>query len=89
MEDAEFPKIRGFKLDKFLDQFDGTDRDIKTLFVNYDTNIPIGFRNLEREINQNVGKFFKQQEVKLFGFEYTMNPQKVIWNGRMKITTAA
>ena len=29
MEDAEFPKIRGFKLDKFLDQFDGTDRDIK------------------------------------------------------------
>ena len=29
MEDAEFQKIRGFKLEKFLDQFDGTDRDIK------------------------------------------------------------
>ena len=36
------------------------------------------FRNPEREIDKNAGKNFKQQEVKLFGMEYNMHPQKVI-----------
>ena len=48
MEDAEFPKIRRFTLDKFVDDFEGTDKDLKALFVNYDTNIPKDLRNLER-----------------------------------------
>ena len=65
-----------------MDEFDGTDRDWKALFVNYDTNIPINFKNLESDINQNAGRNFKQNEIKLFGIEYTMDPQKVIWNNR-------
>ena len=51
MEDAEFPKVRRFILEKFIDEFDGIDKDVKALFVNYDTNVPIDFKNLEREIN--------------------------------------
>ena len=82
MEDVEFPRVRRFNLDKFLDQFAETDRDLRVLFVNYSTNVPLDFKNLEREINQNAGRNFKQKEVKLFGMEYTIDSQKVIWNNR-------
>ena len=37
-------RVRRFKLDKFLDEIDGTERDIKALFVNYHTNIPVDFK---------------------------------------------
>ena len=55
MEDVEFPKIRRFN------EVEGTDRDLRGLFANYDTNVPIDFQNLERELNQNHGKHFKQK----------------------------
>ena len=69
MEDAEFLKIRRSKLDKFMDVFEGTDKDLKALFVNYDTNVSIDFKNLEREIIQNAGRNFRKNEVKLFSME--------------------
>ena len=55
---------------------------MKALFVTYDTNKPVDFKNLEREINQNAGRNFRPKEVKLFGLEYKMDPQKGIWNNR-------
>ena len=54
--DVEFPRVRRFKLNKFLGQFEGTERDLKALFVNYDKkNTSVDFKNLEREVNQNAG----------------------------------
>ena len=41
-----------------MDEFEGTDKDLKTLFVNYDTNIPVDFKNLARKINQHAGRNF-------------------------------
>ena len=49
MDDVELPRIRRSKLDKFLDQFEGTEKDLRALLVNYDTNIPVDFNNIERE----------------------------------------
>ena len=49
------------------------------MFVNY---ISVDFKNIEREVNQNAGRNFRQKEVKLFGMEYTMDAQKIIWNNR-------
>ena len=69
-------------LTKFLDDFNGTDRDMNALFVNYDTSIPVDFKNLERENNQNAGRNFKPKEVKLFGIESTLDPLITIWNSR-------
>ena len=79
MEDAEFPRVGRFTLDKFLDQFDETDSDLRVLFVNYDTNVPLDFKNLEREINQNAGRNFKQKEVlKTTSISISTNPWKSI-----------
>ena len=47
MEGAEISIIRRTKLDKFMVDFEGTDKDQKALFVNYDTNVQIDFKNLE------------------------------------------
>ena len=77
MKDEEFPRVRRSMHGKFLDEFEGTKRDLKVLFVNNDTNIYVDFKNLEREISQNTGRNFRQKGVKLFGMEYTMHPQKL------------
>ena len=49
------------------DEFEAADKDRKSLFVNYGTNVPINFHNLEREIYQNAPRKFKRSEV--------------VWNG--------
>ena len=36
----------------------------------------------EKYLYQNVGSNFKPKEVKLFGIEFTMDPQKTLWNQR-------
>ena len=53
VKDAEFPRIRKTKVDKFMDEFDETHRELRTQFVNYDTTIAIDYKNLKQEINQN------------------------------------
>ena len=53
MEKVEFTKIRRTNLHKFIDAFDGVDKELDSLFVNYDTSIPVDFNNLEQDIHQN------------------------------------
>ena len=84
MEDVDFPRVRRFNLDKFLDQFDGTDRDLRALFVNYDTNVRIDFKNLKRETNQNAGRNFKQKELNCLEWSILCILKKLL-----KITTKA
>ena len=45
-------------------EFEHTDNDLKTPFVNYDTN-PDDFQNLEKEFSQNAERNFRKNEVKL------------------------
>ena len=78
MEKVEFTKIRRTNLHKFIDAFDGVDKELDSLFVNYDTSIPVDFNNLKQQINQNAGRNFRKNEIKLFSMEYRLEPQKVI-----------
>ena len=49
MEDAEFPRIRRTKVDKFMDEFDETDRELKILFIDYETTIAGLTINISKE----------------------------------------
>ena len=77
---ALMPKVDKFK---FVDAFAGTVREMKILCVRYNTNMPVDFNHLERDISQTVFlKIFKKVEAIFFGIEYTDDPVKTIWTQR-------
>ena len=62
----ELPKIRRTKIEKFIDIFSGSIEELKNIFVTYNTDLVIYYKDLRRQINQTAFAHFKKQNLRLF-----------------------
>ena len=60
MEVASLPKVGSTTMEKFLDKFEGTEKEMTSLFILWDTTTALDYKNLERKTNQTTWESFKK-----------------------------
>ena len=65
MEDADLPRIFITAVDTFLEAFKGTEKEMKNLFLVWDTTADVDYRNLERKMNQTARELLEKEPGRL------------------------
>ena len=78
MEDDSLPKICRTTVEKFVDKCEGTEKEMKSIFMVWNTTTVLDYKNLERKINQTARKSLKKEPLNTFCLVYNDDPQKQV-----------